>query len=191
VHVVPDVVTIFGESHPGFYAALVIMGLKNSLLVHQPITNFSLPIIDKVDKMLYTYSDTQQDTIASGGNLIITQDSVAEYPYVRHQLTTNVDDLKHREISMTENYDDITYGILEVLTPFVGRYNSRPGVLAQIRTNLTAYLASKQVSQSTLAGPQITDFTINSMVLVDDQLTVDIRLFQPAPINYIDVTLTV
>lgn len=194
ISVCPDECSIGTESVPGYYLVAAILGLKASVVPHQPITNYDLSYITSVPDCLYTYSDTQLDTIANGGTLIVAQDNDSDAPYIRHQVSTKVDDIRDREISIFENFDNICYGILAIAKRFIGKYNIHPGVLAQVETDISAYLFSKTSSSSETAGPAILDYKINSISQneeQEDKIDIDIRIYLPSPLNYMDITLTV
>lgn len=194
VHVVPDTFKWNGESHPSYFAAAAIAGYKGGLPVHQPITNTNIIGIDEVEDSLRLFNDTQLDLIASGGNLILAQDSDNESPYIRHQLTTDDTDVNKREISVTENIDEISYGITGIIKPFIGKYNIHTGVIDQVKTNVEGYLYTKTESVNDQAGPQLTSFenlSIEQDTTQVDKINVSVRLIPPKPFNYADITLTV
>ena len=192
--IAPDEFEGYNETHPGYYLPAVVAGFKASIPPHQPMTNYTLLNVDNVNKCLSVFTDDQLDVMASGGNFIITQDSVGQAPYIRHQLTTNVTDLKYREDSVTENFDALCYGILDIVEPFIGKYNLHTGVISQIRTNIEGYLFSKTESVDQQCGPQVVAYDITKLEIDPDRedgLLIEIRLYFSYPLNYIDITITV
>lgn len=175
----------YGDNLPGYYLGAHIGGYKSNVVAHTPITNLEL---DGISVDLSNFSEDQLDQIASSGIFIITQDS--GLAYVRHQLTTDVSDLAHRELSMVENYDAFCYGLLTVVSPFIGRYNAHPGVLAQIDTDIEAYCYQQTATSNLQAGPSITGYERQKLELVEqDKLLVQIRIYMAGPLNYMDVIM--
>lgn len=193
VSLVPDEFVADGVTEPGYYLTAAICGLKNSLPPHQPITNYTLEYVDSVPKCLSYFSDSQLDTIANGGNMIITQDNATDKPYIRHQVTTDVSNIRKREWSKVEVYHYISYGILDIVKPFIGKYNIHPGVLNQLRTNLEGYLYQKTASVSSTAGGAILNYELTKLeqnATQEDKIDIAVRLYFSSPLNYMDIELT-
>lgn len=189
VNVVPDNFTYdTTENVPGYYAAALIAGLRAALLPHQPITNVNITPITAVPNQ---FSEDQLDVIANGGNLILTQDYTGAPVYIRHQLTTDTSDVKHREITFTENLDDISYSIYDIVKPFIGKYNIHQGVLNQIEANIIGYLHTLMSSTDTAAGPQIISYSDLTLSSNADKVIISLTLGLPYPFNYAEITIIV
>lgn len=190
VNIVPDTV----DGKPGYFAAASVAGLKASVYPHQPITNLTVPGITDTLTYLSSFSEDDLNNIADSGNLIIAQDTSYDAPYIRHQLTTDPSDVRHREMSFTECVNYICYGILNICNKYHGKYNIHPGVLNQIQTELNSYFYSLTASPNEYAGPYITELT-NLTVLEnpnqEDGILVTASFSCPKPLNNIDVSLNI
>lgn len=183
----------YGEIHPMFYATAAIGGLLNSLPPHQGISNYNLVGVSQVHESLFIFSDDDLDIMANGGVTVIAQDSLTEVPYIRHQVTTDPEFLKLRERSINENLDSISYGILDLFTPYIGKYNLHIGIVEQLRTNLEGYLYKLTENKSDTAGPQITGYEVILLKLADnaeDTLEVKVNVDLPAPFNRAEIEIT-
>lgn len=194
LHMAPDNFYIGGELHPSYFATAILAGIKAGLPAHQSMTNYNATGISSSPDSLFKFSETDLDLMANGGNLIIAQDSEGQSPYIRHYITTDVTSLKTREAGVTESIDSISYGLVDIIKPFIGKYNLHTGVLPQISANIEEFLFRKTENVTEQAGPQITGYEIQKLEIdpsSQDTLIVAIRLFVPYPFNYADVTLIV
>ena len=191
VSVQPDMFVKNSVNYPGFYMAAAIANMKAKLVPHQPITNYDLEFVEGIPNI---YNEDQLDIIANGGNLIVTQDTDVSKPYIRHQVTSNPDDIRYRELSMVENYDRISYGIIEVLKPYIGKYNIHTGVLNTIKAGIENYLYSLTANTTESAGSAVTGYTLVKLEqnsTQEDKIDIEVQLELPYPINYIDIILSV
>ena len=183
-----------GNTLPGQYIAAAIGGYLNSVPAHQPLTRLSLETLSEVTDSLYKFSEDNLDTIANGGVTVIAQDSSTSKPYIRHELSTDVTDLKTYTPSIKRNLDNISYGIKDIVVPYIGKYNNHPGVLERISTQIEGYLYSKTESVTESSGPQLLgyeDLIVEQHATESDKVVVSVTLELPSPINYINVTLTI
>lgn len=184
-----------GDLVPGYYLAAAYAGLKSSVVPHQPITNVILSGFSAIPRVLENFSIDELNEIASGGTMIVAQDTTRGPIYVRHQITTDMTDANHSELSITTNLDAITKFLRSWIKPMIGRHNITPEFLIQLET-----LARQRLdfySQSLLrvmAGPPIVE--LGTIVAIQDPnsrtgVLMEIPLTLPYPANNIVTRLLV
>ena len=186
-------------TYPSFYAAAALAGLRSGVVPHQPLTNVevlgvhSLPATNSFDGL---FTEEQLDQLAEVGYWILTKKGKGSFTaYSRHQLTTEADNLNTREDSITTNVDSISYGLKEVLAPYIGKYNLNNDTIAKIRSAIEVELNSRKFDTfNARAGQQLINYTIvriEQSAAFKDKLIVDVNLEVPYPLNYISLTLVV
>ena len=176
-----DFIHTNGETVPGFFMAAAYAGLKSSVVAHQPITNFELSGILSVPKVLNGFSRDELNEIAGGGTMIVGQELEGGKIFVRHQVTTDMVDTNHSELSITTNVDAITKYLRQWIKPLIGQYNINPEFLIMLETLAHQRLDFLiQETQTAKAGPQIVevgairatqDPTVRTKVLMNIPLT--------------------
>jgi hypothetical protein len=190
----PDYFEYGGGSAAGYFLAAAIAGLRSSAAPQRSLTKVVVNGPDSVNRTTELFSEDELNVIAAGGVLIVTQSPDGTI-YVRHNLTTDMSDVKHREESITANLDSISYFLLETIAPFVGNSNLTQEVINQIKVELEdaiEYLKSNGTSD--LVGDQLIDGTVTSIArhpTLADRLVVVCNLELPAPINHIELHLVV
>ena len=179
---------------PGFYLGCALSGMTAGLPSQQGFTNLSLTGFTALDNSNNYFSDTQLDTIAGGGNLIIAQD-VAEAPvFCRHQLTTDTSTIQFQELSVTKNVDLVARFFRNLYAPYIGIYNITDALLDILKSITQAGITFLKDQTSPRVGGVLRDGSIS--VLGEDEtqpdtvnITIDINI--PFPLNNILVTLLV
>lgn len=194
-NVFPDTFKSGTVEKEGFYLAAALAGLRSGVVPHQGLTNIQVLGPTDLTKTVSTFDADQLDRLAEQGVWIVTQDAVGATPYTRHQLTTDEAGLNFAEDSITTNVDSISYGLQRVLAPFIGIYNRNTYAILLIKDAIAKELDFRAVNTFTAtAGNQLNGYTINSITenaTFKDRVDVDITLDVPAPINSINVKLTV
>jgi len=134
------------------------------------------------------------DKLANYGYLIITQDSKTSKPYIRHQLTTDVEFLEFRELSIGINVDNISYFLKNIIQPFIGKRNINADTLSLLNTKIVAAIEDLKANVDVLAGPQLIDAKITKIAqdpTLKDQVRVELDLVVPYPLNVINVHLII
>lgn len=185
-----------GNYVPGYFLACSVAGLKSSVVPHQGVTNYTLNGWSSVARSSSYFTPTQLDIIAAGGTLIVAQDEVGGPIYIRHQLSTDMSDANHAQLSVTTNFDSITKFCRNGLKNFIGKYNATPAFERIAHTMLVQMLSFLQTNTITeTAGGQILDFDPNKIVVKQDPLvktTVNARadgLGMPYPVDNFDLVL--
>lgn len=199
VHVWPDVLKApVGQDIldiPGIYGPAVIAALTTGLPTHQGFTNLAVSGFLGLKHSSKYFSDVQLNTIASGGTMLLAQDSPEQLLYIRHQLTTDRSAVKYQEYSITKNVDFIAKFLRGAFTSFVGRYNIVDTTLDEIKSTGQSSLAFlRERTRLPRIGGVIKGGTISSLAQSESQIdTVEIRfsIAIPIPLNNIDITVQV
>ena len=145
---------------------------------------------------MYTkYTDGELNIAAAAGTWIITQDNENTTPYIRHQLTTDMDNgIICREDSMGVNMDYICFDVDDVIDPYIGKRNVNYSTLKEMQkrtrdvlTGLTYY-----DENTSSIGPQITELVDNSVKISlqdgsETRIKVSFKALIPDPINNVDI----
>ena len=174
------------------YLAAELAGLTSSVLPHQGLTNTEIKSIDQAPKMYSRYTQDQLDDVASHGVLVVTQDTAATTPYIRHQLTTCPDKgILYSELSCTRNIDNISYGVADIVRYYVGRANVVDQALHHISNALVAYWNSQTSTVvDPLLGPALVNYDNYSIVQdpkAMDRVIINVDYYIPSPLNGISV----
>ena len=179
---------------PGYYIACAIAGMVAGTPPHQGLTNYTVDGFKDAPRSYVDMTQADLDNLANGGWMILTQDTKDGAVYVRHQLTTNVDYLEYRELSIGVNVDNISFFLKAILDPMIGIYNINDDTLDLIRTNLEAGIEDLKSVEDTQAGPQLIDARVIELYqdpTFKDQVRTDILLTIPYPLNVINVHLII
>lgn len=174
------------------YLAAELAGLTSSVLPHQGLTNTEIKSIDQAPKMYSRYTQDQLDEVAAHGVLVVTQDTAATTPYIRHQLTTCPDKgILYSELSCTRNIDNISYGVADIVRYYVGRANVVDQALQHISNALVTYWNSQTSTVvDPLLGPALVNYDNYSIVQdpkAMDRVIINVDYYIPSPLNGISV----
>lgn len=179
----------------GYILAAALAGLRSGVVPHQGLTNTEVLGFTDLTLSVDTFSEAQLNRIAEQGVFIVTQTVVGSTPYVRHQLTTDMDSLNTSEDSVTTNVDSISYGLQRAVAPFIGTYNVHSRALVLIRNTIESELNFRASSTFTVrAGNQLNGYEIVSFAqnaTFKDRVDAVINLEVPYPLNFINITLVV
>jgi hypothetical protein len=193
--VFPPVTKNNGVTKEGFFLAAALAGLRSGVVPHQGLTNTVLLGFTDLTMAVKTYTDIQLNRLAEQGYWICTQSVVGATPYVRHQLTTDSENLNTSEDSITTNVDSISYGLRRALAPYIGKYNIHPGSLISIRGSVFDELSYRSTNTYTVrAGNQLISFEILKLeqnTTFKDRVDIEVKLEVPYPLNFINITLFV
>lgn len=197
-NVFPSVFSNAGVVQTGEFAAACVAGLVSSCLPQQPVTNLELVGIDDIPLVYQTFSLDDLNTMASGGTFIVMQDAPNDQVYVRHQISTDYEanNLNTAELSITKNLDSISYFFDDLMTPYIGKYNITPELLAVLENVITGGLVSLESTSYGLYGPQVIAEGTEILLLEQDALLKDhvncnLKLNLPYPFNHLVLKLFV
>jgi hypothetical protein len=162
---------------------------------HQGLTQLEISGFTSVPRTTELFSRANLNTMAGGGVWIVTQDPGTGKIYTRHALTTSdVDTVDQKEEMVTRNLDAISYFMLDRLSPYIGIANVTPKMLDLLGAEMDSALAflgsNNPVSR---LGPQVIEGTVRELrahATQRDRIVIGVDLVLPAPLNNIDLTLT-
>ena len=195
----PTILDVTGTIYmvtPGWNVCAEIAGLRSALLPQQGLTYTQLQHSVVAAPNMYTvYQDTDLDLAASMGVMIVTQELAGGPIFIRHQLTTDVNDGSlYYEDSVGVNFDNIAYTMKAIIQPYIGQRNATPAVVEEldvrIKTTLDAFKLAPAGFQE--IGPAILGWD-NLTVAIDqtfrDRIITGATVQMPLPLNIVDATL--
>ncbi len=187
------------EVIPNKFIAAEIAGLRCALLPQQGLTMTEITSVTDAPSMYTRFTPEQLDTIASYGNMVITQESEGGDIFIRHQLTTSTTEgALAYEDNVGVIVDEFSYRVKDTFRSYIGKRNATQRTILEIQNKLfDLAVAATQTS--------IADFDIGPMairffdetgtegavtaridgVLADHILTY-VKLRVPLPLNGID-----
>lgn len=177
---------------PGYMAGAVIAGMTAGFPSQQGFTNMSLSGFVGRENSDDRFTDVQLDTIAGGGNMVLTQPVADAALSVRHQLTTDVSTIYFQEFSVTKNLDLIARFFRGLFRPFLGIYNIDTTLIDMLKTRAQAgidFLKGQRQPRigAPLRGGQLT--LIQESTDQPDSLETEISCDLPLPLNNVTVKL--
>jgi len=171
---------------PGFYYCAANAGAVIGKRPEQPLTNVAIAGIKETKGAADFYSESQLNTMAEGGNYIMTQSSPTAPIVSRHQMSTDVTSIAKRELSITTALDYTAKFLRKALKPYIGKNVISPAFLKLTNTVLVGvglFLTREGV---------LNDFQVVSVKqdgINPDTLNVEVNVLVKYPVNYIKITL--
>jgi hypothetical protein len=172
----------------GFYLNAAIVGMIGAQPPQQSFTNFPMTGFTSVIGSTGTFSQSQMNIMAAGGNYIIIQDSPGTPLYSRMALTTDMTSVETRTDSVTKIVDFVAKFLRTGLKNYIGRFNITQGFLDSLG-HVIAGLLGFLTDSGVLIGASLNNLVQDTTE--PDQVDVDITLDVPLPCNYIRLTLTI
>lgn len=169
---------------PGCFVAACIAGQVSGQYPEQGHTN--LPIAGPA-KLKYSndwFTESQLNTIASGGNYIMT--NTGGVVSCRHQLSTDMSTIEARELNITKSLDFTAKYLRNMLVGFIGRKLITPAFLKVLGTIISG-LGLTLVKEGRLNGFRVTG--IRQDTVSPDTVLVSIEVQPKYPVNYIKIDL--
>lgn len=172
---------------PGFYACSAICGMVAAQPPQQGFTNFPITGITGVVGT-EKFTKRQQNVMAGGGTYILIQDAIGGPVMSRHQLSTDLQSIETRELSITKVVDFTAKFLRLAVRKFIGINNINPGLLDALGTTINAVLKFLEEA-GVLNGSNLNNIAQDAVNR--DTVLVDVTLDVPYPCNYIRITLVV
>jgi hypothetical protein len=194
----PDVLAVsvngLATKVPGYFAGGPLVGMTAGLPSQAGFTNLSLVGFVGRENSDDLFSDTQLDTIAGGGNLVLVQPVADAALSVRHQLTTDVSTIFFQEFSVTKNVDLIARFFRGLYKPFIGIYNITDGLFDLLKTRGDGGISFLKAQRAPRVGAPLKSgrlTRIEESATQPDTVEIDIEISVPLPLNNIKLTLLV
>jgi len=190
------------------FVAAEIAGLRCALLPQQGLTLTELLSIGNAPGMYATFTPELLDDIAADGTMVITQETEGGDIFIRHQLTTKVenDGALAYEDNVGVIVDDFSYAVKDTFRSYIGGRNATPDTIAEIDDQLKSIASDFTEAELVNAdiGPAVLAFfdekgnegevTVRQDGDLADTLMTYVKLRVPLPINginhYVDVEVT-
>lgn len=172
---------------PGYYGAVALAAVCGSTNPSQPLTNYPLAGFDRPIGSSDKFTETQMATAAAGGVNWLIQDTKNGPLFSRHQLSTDLTDIKTRELSVTKAVDALSKKLRNAAKIFIGRNNITQGLLNQLGLVVTANM--KGEIGTTVANAVLDSIAIDSTAL--DKIAIQCRVTPFYPANEIAFTIII
>ncbi len=194
-HIWPDILGADGVQVPGYFLCAGLAGLQSGVAPHQGLTNVEIVGFDDLSRTTEYFSATQLNEMAKAGTWIVTQSAEGQV-FTRHQLTTgDYGDLNQAEASVTANVDSISYYMLDLFAPYMGKANVTPDFVDYMKTKLINALDElKNRGYTPELGAQVVDYTIVEIrqhSVLKDRIVAVVQLDLPYPFNGFELHLVV
>ena len=193
VHVVPQTCEVLvsgvATQVPGYYVCAGIAGMIAELNPSQGFTNYPMAGYVGVRGSHDSFTTTQLNLIAGGGNYIIIQDSATGPLYSRMQLTTDYRTVESRELNIRKQLDFTAKFYRSGLQAYIGVFNITNvfmDMLATVIEGLSIYLGRKQILRTAPRLVSIVQDTVSPDTLL---VTLEVEILYPN--NYVQITLLV
>lgn len=176
------------------FTAAYIVGLRTGLRPQQGITRQAVTSITSAPAMHTKYRPAVLDDIAANGTMIIAQNVEGGLVFVRHQLTTDVNNgILYYEDSPGIIVDYLSLRIKDQFDPYVGKRNVNRRTLELIEAGIVNLLEQeKLVDLDADYGPLIIDYdnlSVAADAVLKDRVNVKVRVFIPLPLNTLAVEI--
>lgn len=179
---------------PSYMGLAVLAGMTAGLPSQSGFTNLSLTGFVGRENSDDKFSDTQLDTIAGGGNMILTQPVAGAALSVRHQLTTDLSTIFFQEYSITKNVDLIARFFRQLYAPFIGIYNITEGLLDLLKTRGEGGISFLKEQRAPRVGAPLRSGALTSIAESEtqpDSVEIEVDVDVPVPLNKVNLKLLV
>jgi hypothetical protein len=190
----PDKVIINDVEEPGYYLNAAIAGMIAGLPSQAGLTNKGIAGIDALKNSNFVFNDDNLDLMASGGTCIFVQQTETALPQVRHQLTTDMDLLETKEISVVKNNDYLSAFFRDILKKYLGEWNVTDELLGVLRQSLYAGIEFQKLSTVSKIGAPLISAEIESLEVSEisaDRVEIYLATVQPRPLNTIGLHMII
>ena len=190
----PDEVEADGQTVKGYHLAAAIAGMVAAFPPHQGFTNIGIAGFSAVPRTTEYFTVSQLNVMAAAGVYIVTQNASSGQIFARHQLSTDNTSIELRELSITKNFDALSYDFKAALEPYIGVWNLNDDAIGAVKATLLGRIEFQKAQKLPKIGAPLIDATINTIEqdpVLCDHLNIDVDLDIPCPLNNINLTLRV
>ena len=174
---------------PGWAICAALAGYLATVAPGQPITNQPVSAVTRLFYSNTYFTPDQLNTIAEGGNLVLTQNTRGARPTIRHQLTTDMTSIELRELSINIAVDYTAKYMRAANRPYIGKRNITAELLAQLR-GINEGIMRALIEGRVLAPTSRLTSLLQSSVNPDEiEIEVDVKVNYPC--NRISIKLNV
>ncbi len=163
-----------------------IVGQVAGQTPEQGLTNLPIASVDHIKYSSDWFTESQLNTIASGGVFIMKQATETAPIVCRHQLSTDRSSIQKQELSITKVVDYTAKYVRNTATPYIGKYNITPAVLSFLSTVIKG-VGADEVKKGILNSFTLSSLTQDTIQL--DTVNAYINIGPPYPVNHISIYL--
>lgn len=170
---------------PGYFFTAAIAGQVSAKEPQAPLTNRAISGFSMLHRSNDYFSPDQLATIAEGGTWVLEQRAVGSI-VTSHQLSTDAVTIETRELSITNQLDNVSMFFRSLVSPLIGTRVISDSFLRTIRATMVG------ASEALVERGEIRDVKILKLYqdeLQPDTIKVDIAVLPLYPLNYINITL--
>lgn len=181
---------------PNKYLAAHVAGLRCALPKQRGLTRTEITTVSDCAAMYLRYSTEALDAIAADGTFIVTQDAESGLVYIRHQLTT---DVNNGSLAYEDNIgvivDELSFKTDDIVSAYIGKRNLTFQTLTDLLLTLRDMLVEEtQTDITDDFGPALIRFENLKIVpdtILKDRAKIFCKWIVPLPFNLGDTYITV
>lgn len=181
---------------PNKYIAAHVAGLRCALPKQRGLTRTEITTVSDCAAMYLRYSSEALDAIAADGTFIVTQDAESGLVYIRHQLTT---DVNNGSLAYEDNIgvivDELSFKTDDIVGSYIGKRNLTFQTLNDLLFALRDMLFEEtQTDVDNDFGPALIRFEGLKIVpdlVLKDRAKIFCKWIVPLPFNLGDTYITV
>lgn len=179
---------------PGYYLGTIVGAFISGFPPQRPLSRTAMTGVSslKNSKVDNYFKRSHLNTMAGGGVMIIHMEDDTDVPHIRHQLSTDMSDIKFQEVSITKIVDYITRIIKKEFDPYMGKYNIGDLLISKLKTTAQAIVQFCENQVDAKAGPLVNEIEFTSIAAsatVADEVEAEVKLDVPVPFNRLTVTI--
>lgn len=179
---------------PGYYLGTIVGAFISGFPPQRPLSRTAMTGVSslKNSKVDNYFKRSHLNTMAGGGVMIIHMEDDTDVPHIRHQLSTDMSDIKFQEVSITKIVDYITRVIKQEFDPYLGKYNIGDLLISKLKTTAQAIVQFCENQVDAKAGPLVNEIEFTSIAAsatVADEVEAEVVLDVPVPFNRLTVTV--
>lgn len=179
---------------PGYYLGTIVGAFISGFPPQRPLSRSGLTGVSslKHSKVDNYFTRSQLNIIAGGGVMIIHMEDDTDVPHIRHQLSTDMSDIKFQEVSITKIIDYITRIIKQEFDQYLGKYSISEFLISKLKTTAQAIVQFCENQVDAKFGPLVNEIEFTSIAAsetVADEIEAEVALDVPVPFNRLSVTI--
>ena len=180
--------TAAADVQPGYYGSAIVGGMTAGLPSHQGFSRLGVAGLSRIFNSNDYFREDQLTDLSDGGWYVFAQASPSSLPFSIHQLTTDPSTLESGEYSLVKNFDFVSLFFVDILDPFLGKWNINNDTLGFIRQAVNTGIDNLKLRRVARIGAPINDATITSLAVSDaskDRVELFLEADFPVPLNVI------
>lgn len=173
----------------GEFLAVAIAALYTTNEPGKPLSRVDIPLVKKVSGSNDQFTPTQLRSLTSAGVMVVTQFNLLAPPIIRHEVSTDVTDVKVQQWSFTHVVDSIAKGLRKTLDPLLGQDRLTDEHINKLYVTTAATMNFFRDVKKRMSRYNIDDFGVSETQ--PDSIAVKITVTIPNVANNMDITLII